>query len=206
MDSTDPFEDPSSIAHHWDFSPGHAFLIKVHDTFNTSVNPILAHYGFSLVVSFGRATFDLSSLNVSLALSSCLGAAYDELRVSPLRGRVFIFDVCSKAVGFLITKMRSFKSKEFVCYFDLWSNGGPNWEHEEKLYYAELDRESTLIRSRSNHHNMAIRNIPTPIYRPKSVVRQAILTGANWFHLVLENMLKLSDLVPVHHLMVLQIP
>jgi hypothetical protein len=104
----------------------------VHESFTTLVNAFSALSGFSLVVSFGRASFKLTSLNVSLALSSCLGAAYNELRVSPLQGRVFLFYVCSKAVKFFITKMRSYTSKELIFYFDLWGNGGPNWMHEEK--------------------------------------------------------------------------
>jgi hypothetical protein len=129
----DPYADQSSIAHRLNFAPGHAFRAKVRDNFATPINPISSSDGFSLVVSFGRTSFDLLITNVSLALSACLGAAYIELRVTPLRDRTFVFDVCSKAIGFMITKMRSHMSEDFICYFDLWGNGGPNWIREEQL-------------------------------------------------------------------------
>ena len=119
MASRDPFSDPHSIAHRLDFSPGHAFRIKVRDDFSTPVNPVSESNGFTLIVSFGRAVFDLTPLNVSLALSACLGAAFDALKVSLVKDRVFKFDVCSKAVGFLVQKKRVHVSREFVCFFDL---------------------------------------------------------------------------------------
>ena len=71
----DPFNDPSSIAHILDFSIGHRFRSKVRDRFATSVSPISSSHQFFLVVSFGRASFRLDELNVSLALSAILGVA-----------------------------------------------------------------------------------------------------------------------------------
>jgi hypothetical protein len=53
--SADPHDDPHSIIHRLDFSPGHAFRIKVRDSFATPVNPLSASSGFSLVASFGRS-------------------------------------------------------------------------------------------------------------------------------------------------------
>jgi hypothetical protein len=49
------------------------------------------------------------------------------IRVSPLRDRVFIFDVYFKEVGFMIRDLRKHIAKEYNCYFHLWGFGGPNW-------------------------------------------------------------------------------
>ena len=126
----DPFNDPSSIAHLLDFSIGHQFRSKVRHLFASSVSPVSSYRCFYLVVSFGRASFCLDELNVSLALSAVLGVAYDEIGTSVLAGRVFKFAVSSKEVGFLICNLRSIDCKMFKCYFHLWGHGGPNWMRE----------------------------------------------------------------------------
>jgi hypothetical protein len=67
------------------------------------------------------------------------------IRVSPLRDRVFIFDVYFKEVGFMIRDLRKHIAKEYNCYFHLWGFGGPNWRLEELRWYEEQDREWTDI-------------------------------------------------------------
>jgi hypothetical protein len=86
-----------------------------------------------------------------LDLSSFLGVSYEELRVSAIRGKVSVFNVCSKAVGFLIMKNRKFSCKDFVCYFDIWSSGGPNWQHEEFAWYKEQENEWTFGPRQRSH-------------------------------------------------------
>ena len=75
----DPFSDPSSIAHNLDFSFGHRIRAQVHQLFASPVNHVSSLHHFFHVVSFGRASFRLYYLNVAIALSACLGAAYDSL-------------------------------------------------------------------------------------------------------------------------------
>ena len=191
MGHHDPFYDPSSIAHWLDFSPRHVFRAKVRDLFATPVNAVSSANGFSMVVSFGRTSFDLNNLNVSIALSACLGAAYDEMRIAPLRGNVFMFDVCSKSVGFLIQKMRSHVSRDFVFYFDLWGSGGPNCQREENFYYQEEDLSWNLVQSqkKSQHdlrskrfHSNALINSNRSYLQAASPTRNNRmypLTGAN---------------------------
>jgi hypothetical protein len=137
MDHADPFEDPNSIAHILDFSHGHCFRAKVHDLFSSLVNPILATGHFFLVVSFGHAYFRLDVLNVCVALSSCLGCAYDEIYAIRLSDWVFKFSVASKEIGFLVHNLKSFTCPQFICYFHLWGHGGPNWKREELLWYSK---------------------------------------------------------------------
>jgi hypothetical protein len=64
-----------------------------------------------MVISLGRASFNLSTINVGLALEACLGATHEKFRVSPLRDRVFIFYVYSKEVGFMIRDLRKHIAK-----------------------------------------------------------------------------------------------
>ena len=104
----DPFSDPSSIAHNLDFSFGHRIRAQVRQLFASPVNPVSSLHRFFLVVSFGCASFRLDDLNVSIALSACLGAAYDSLWIHHLNGRVFKFVVANKNVGFFINNLRSF--------------------------------------------------------------------------------------------------
>ena len=192
MESLDPFSDSSSIAHRLDFTPGHAFRSKIRDHFSTPVNPISSSHGFSMIVSFGRASFELSPINVSISLSACLGAAFDELRVVQIKDRVFMFDVCSKAVGFLIVKMRSHISDAFVCYFDLWGFGDPNWQREELLWYQERDREWISVRGKKKNLSITPPLISSKrrtnisyLHAASSRVyqRKTLLTGANMIEL-----------------------
>ena len=134
VDGDDPYADPSSIAHILDFSPGHQIRAKVRHLFAISVNPVSRSHHFFLVVSFGRTSFRLSDQNAGLALSACLGFAYDEIEIVNLRDRVFQFAISCKAVGFFVHRLRSYSCRYFKCYFHLWGFGGPNWIREESLY------------------------------------------------------------------------
>jgi hypothetical protein len=112
----DRSEDSNSLALRLDLSPGDIFRSKVHENFCSSVCPSSPYHGFSLVISFGRANFNLNNTNVGLALSACLGDPFDSFRVACLRDRVYIFDVCSKEVGFMICNLKSYSCKDFVCF------------------------------------------------------------------------------------------
>jgi hypothetical protein len=170
MDRADPFGDPDSIAQTLDFSYGHRFRAKVRDLFSTPVKPISASGHFFLVVSFGHAQFRLDILNASVALSSCLGCAYDEIYVVKLSDRVFKFFVASKSIGFMVHNLRSFACPQFVCYFHLWGRGGPNWQKEELLWYAEDDANWSTI-SRSKSHVPHARSSRSHHFRPIPVSR-----------------------------------
>ena len=181
----DPYADPSSIAHSLDFSPGHKIRAKVRHIFSTSVNPISRSHRFFLVVSFGRAVFRLDELNVSIALSSCLGFAVDEIGILHLRDRVFRFEVSCKAVGFFIHNLRWYACQQFICHFHLWGFGGPNWIREEQVYYAELDAEWSSYRGAkqgSRFYNAPI-NKAFSSHSDRSRLGQSssssVLTGSN---------------------------
>jgi hypothetical protein len=141
MARADPFGDPGSIAHSLDFSHGHRFRAKVRELYSSPVNPISSSGHFFLVVSFGRSGFRLDDLNVCLALSACLGCAFDEIYLSRLSDRVFKFSVCSKVVGFLLHNLKMFVCKHFVCHFHLWGQGGPNWQRELSRWQFEQEAE-----------------------------------------------------------------
>jgi hypothetical protein len=53
--------------------------------FSSTVHPLNEKSFFSLVVSFGRATFRLTDENVALALEAALGGFCGSLNVSQLR-------------------------------------------------------------------------------------------------------------------------
>jgi hypothetical protein len=142
-------EDSYPLAHRLDLTSRDFFRSKVRDNLFSSVCPSSPYHGFSLVISLGRANFNLNNINVGLALSACLGDPYDSFRVACLRDRVYIFYVDSKAVGFMICNLRSYTCKDSVCYFHLWTNGGPNWEREEKHWYSEQDKEWTMVQSKT---------------------------------------------------------
>ena len=120
-----------------DFALGLLIKEKVRDNFSTPVHPCPPSSPFTLVVSFGRASFRLDLINFKLALEACLGVDPDLISLGLLAGRTFRFSVYSKAIGFLIYKLRSFECTQFICFFHLWGSGGPNWTHEESLYYHE---------------------------------------------------------------------
>jgi hypothetical protein len=190
MARPDPFGDPDSIAHSLDFSHGHHFRAKVHELFSTPVNPISPSGHFFLVASFGRFGFRLDELNVCLALSSCLGCAFEEIYITKLSERVFRFSVCSKAVGFLIHNFKHFSCPRFVCYFHLWGNGGPNWQREFSRWHSEQEAKwssGSRSRLRSRPHSGCDRGIQNSVPVRQSFARihnaidqrPSVLTGAN---------------------------
>jgi hypothetical protein len=165
----DPDDGSTPLALRLDLTDGDVLRSKVQQRFSSSVCPSSPSSGFSLVVSFGRANFNLDVNTVGLALSACLGDPYNSFRVSLIRDQVFIFDVCSKAVGFLICNLRSYKCKDFVCYFHLWSNGGPNWQREEQIWIYEQEKEWTTIHRKSPRSNLRrVRGFIRWEYRIKS--------------------------------------
>jgi hypothetical protein len=53
-------------------------------------------------------------------------------------------------VGFHIYNSRKISKNDFECHFNLWGNGVPNWKFEEKLFYAELNKEWTTVQRGRN--------------------------------------------------------
>lgn len=169
----DPFANPHSIAHQLDFSFGHHFRSQVRNLLQTSVNPVSSSHGFFLVVSFGRSSFHLDPVNVSLALLACTGGAFDSLDVQHIHGNVYKFKVCSKAVGVLVRKNSS-HVRCTQCFFHLWSGGGPNWLYEERLWYAEQDVEWTTVSYKKGTSSRSI-----PVNQVYKCIHEHISTHEN---------------------------
>ena len=131
-----------------DFSRGQAFAKEVWNLFRDTVHPTEFSEHFTLVVSFGRASFRLDEDTVSLALEAVLGGFCGSLHVTHLRDRVFSFRVSSKAVGFHVLELNRFVCFQFKCFFHLWGFGGPNWQKEFKLWNSETENDWTTVRSR----------------------------------------------------------
>lgn len=98
-----------------------------------------------MVVSFGRANFRLELRSVELALEAVLGARGALLQVVCLADRVFRFAVCSKHVGLDILKVSAVSNQSFLCFFHLWSFGGPNWRREYAMWLAESEADWSLV-------------------------------------------------------------
>jgi hypothetical protein len=81
--------------------------------------------------------FCLDANLVGIALQSCLGGVGSALRVTPIRGRFFKFTVISKAVGFMIYRLKSFSCPSFKCFFHLWGMEGTNWQWEFSAWSEE---------------------------------------------------------------------
>jgi hypothetical protein len=113
-----------------DFSPGHAFAKEIWLLSRRSVHPSSGSGFFTLVASFGRASFHLDEDSVSLALVAAVGGYCDDLRVSFLRDRSYSFRVSSQQVGFMIYARKFYSCPHFKCSFHLWGKGGPNWHRE----------------------------------------------------------------------------
>ena len=98
-----------------------------------------------MVVLFSRASSRLNVHIVSVSLLARFGGYAQGFRVRLLKDRSYKFLVASKAVGFEIYNAGKIVEKDFELVFNLWNYGGPNWQREEALYYAELDNEWTLV-------------------------------------------------------------
>ena len=122
-----------------DLSPGVEIANKVRARFSTSVHCLDPNLAFHLVVSFSHSSFTLNVDHVGLALEACIGGSASHLHVSHIRGQVFKFSVISKAVGFMIYRLRSFRCPSFTCHFHLWGFGGPPWIREYNLWLYVLE-------------------------------------------------------------------
>jgi hypothetical protein len=122
-----------------DRQPGRVVEAEILRRFNSSISfdPNLSAHEFFLVVSVGRCKFRLSEVSVALILNSVIGGCPDAFRVYALSDRVFRFSVHLQSVGFHIFRLRSFECSSFKIYFHLWHRGGPNYQHEYKLWQDE---------------------------------------------------------------------
>ena len=96
---------------------------------------------FTLLVSFIRASFKLDVHTIGTALHASFGSYAQGFRVRHLKDRTFKFCVLSNSVGFEIYNAGRISEKDFDMVFNLWGHGGPNWHHEERLFYAEEEKE-----------------------------------------------------------------
>jgi hypothetical protein len=95
-----------SLAMGLDFSDGISFAKNVRKRFLSNVHSSRDSENFTLMVSFGRASFRLSEDSVGIALEAAIGGFCGSLKVSALSERVFSFVVSSKEVGFYILNHR----------------------------------------------------------------------------------------------------
>jgi hypothetical protein len=124
----------------------------------------LSAHEFFLVLSFDRCKFRLSEHSAALILQSVIGGHAHSFNVIRLDNRVFRFSVHSQEVGFHIYKLRSFECSNFKIFFNLWHNGGPNFEIEFRNWESEQAKEWVQVATRSSK--------PAP-------ANQVRLTGAN---------------------------
>jgi hypothetical protein len=149
-----------------DFKAGENFAKEVLRRFSSTVHPLNGKNYFSLVVSFGRATFRMAEETVALALEAALGGFCGSLFVTQLRDRVFSFRVASKEVGFYIIQKRIFIAEKFKCYFHLWSNGGPNWKREFASWQQDNNQQWTLVSPSRRRVNMGMNALNLPVPKP----------------------------------------
>ncbi|KAK1618561.1 hypothetical protein QYE76_024078 [Lolium multiflorum] len=162
--SSPSFAMHTAISLGFDFKAGENFAKEVLRRFSSTVHPLNGKNYFSLVVSFGRATFRMAEETVALALEAALGGFCGSLFVTQLRDRVFSFRVASKEVGFYIIQKRIFVSEKFKCYFHLWSDGGPNWMREFANWQQEIKQQWTLVSPSKRRVKMGMTalNLPAP--------------------------------------------
>jgi hypothetical protein len=161
-----------SIALGLDFSKGFSFAKEIKRLFSSSVHPKEDSFKFKMVVSFGRAAFRLTEDIVAVALEAAIGGYCGSLQVTMLSERVFSFVVASKQVGFYILKTRFFACDKFKCYFHLWSNGGPDWQREWRLWQENSEKEWTLVSPSKRRTQMGLRALAKP--RPKSAIKHTV--------------------------------
>jgi hypothetical protein len=85
-------------------------------------------------------------------LQSCLGGIAEDFNVVFLRDRTYRFSVHSQQVGFYVHNLRHFKSSEFVVFFFLWGNGGPNFIHEFRQWETEEQRSWSVVKPKASAH------------------------------------------------------
>lgn len=158
------------------FRPGIGVQDVIKSKFGCFVSPIDQRCAFFLVASFGRCKFKLCPATVGLLLQATLGGLAEDFDVVHLSVRVFRFSVSSRLVGFHVLKLRSFECSSFKIFFHLWSNGGPQWVREWKMFCAEEESSWTTVRNSSADHNT---NFIRPSTSFADAVRGNPLTGAN---------------------------
>jgi hypothetical protein len=158
-----------SISLGLDFSDGLSIAREIKRLFSSTVHPKDNIHQFRMVVSFGRASFRLTEDLVGLALEASTGGFSGLLNVTGLQERVFAFSVANRHVAFFLLGKRSYQCKSFKCYFHLWSEGGPNWQREFKLWQAECDKEWTLISPTKRVSQMGVKALSKA--RPKSALK-----------------------------------
>jgi hypothetical protein len=124
-----------------DFDHGKEFSKKVWRAHRRKVHPSPGFGAFTLVVSFGRASFRLDEDRVAIALESVIGGFCGDLNIKIIQNRVFSFSVSCKSVGFMVVGLRDFVCPQFKCFFHLWGFGGPNWRREFLFWQRECAGE-----------------------------------------------------------------
>jgi hypothetical protein len=128
-----------------DYSSGIKVANFCYSKFGRAVHPSASSGHFTMVVSFGCASFKLDESSVGIALEAATSGFSGDLKVSLLRDRVFSFCVSSKSICFHLFNLRSFACKQFKCFFHLRSWGGPNWQREFQNWQLECEQSWTLL-------------------------------------------------------------
>jgi hypothetical protein len=86
---------------------------------------------------------------------------------------MFQITVYSKAVGFMINRLRSYLCHSFTFYFHLWGFGGPNWQREYDSWLYEQDREWQTVSRRNPGIHCTRYNFPhrRPLHSHSSPAR-----------------------------------
>jgi hypothetical protein len=92
-------------------------------------------------------------------------------RPQQISDRVFKFVVASRNVGFHIYNLRSFSCEQYKIYFNLWSNGGPNWVSEAEKFFKEEECQWSLVSHRKAKNSRSYAEV---------VSKGPLHTGANW--------------------------
>jgi hypothetical protein len=102
---------------------------------------------------------------VGSLLQSTIGDLAQDFNVVLLSDRVFSFSVSCKQVGFFIYHLQFFKCDNFVVYFHLWNDGGPNWQREFLAFDSEEESSWQKVQSKKLSY--------------AEVAKKKVLTGAN---------------------------
>jgi hypothetical protein len=173
VDSKDYQESPQmshySLSKILDYSPGIKVAKFCYSQFGRTVHPSASSGHFTMVVSFGRASFRLDESVVGIALEAATGGFSGDLKVSLLRDKVFSFSVSCKSIGFHLFNLRSFACTQFKSFFHLWSWGGPNWQREFQNWQRECEQSWTLVSPTKKRVHLGMSAIqqgqPKPILR-----------------------------------------
>ena len=150
------------------FFPGISIQSEVWNRLSKPISrPVVDSLSFALVVFFGRCSFKLSPDFVGCILQATIGGSHEHFRVLELSDRCFKFFVSERSVGFFIHNLRCFSCDQYVLFFHLWGNGGPNWRSELRAFMAEEEKSWSLVRSTAPKKTFA------------DAVRSPPLSGAN---------------------------